>query len=126
MTMQRCLIVEDDRSIRHILNYILEHECSIKCHAVADLGTALRFVEKFKYSFVVLDYYLGEGTAAPLIPKLKDTPIILVTASSQAELIAEQNHISLLVKKPFDIEQLKQAIDSIPDSHKKKEIQKIV
>ena len=77
--MSKILIVEDDVSIHNVIKELLKKENYITYHAYS--GTeALLLLEKEKYDLILLDLMLPAINGEEIIKKVKDTPIIVLSA----------------------------------------------
>jgi DNA-binding response OmpR family regulator len=102
------LLVEDDPHIAEATVMILENE-HYRVKLVGDLKTATQAYDTEKPSLILLDYRLPDGKPDEFVEHVQSSgpvPIILMTAASQSEGLAEALKIKDLVKKPFDMEDL--------------------
>ena len=77
--MKRILIIEDDISIHECLEELLRNNGYDTCNAYS--GTeALLLLEKEKYDLILLDLMLPGMNGEQIIEKIKDTPIIVLSA----------------------------------------------
>lgn len=104
--MKRLLVVEDDKHIAEVLRMVLENEGYQVLHA-PDLLTARRTFDQMNPDGILLDYVLPDGTPHDFVKYVRRSkdpvPVILITAASQAEALAESLQIKDLLKKPFDL-----------------------
>ncbi len=114
-SMSTILVVEDDTSVRKILKLILEME-GYNALAAPNLHVANQVYRAFKIDCILLDYLLPDGTPHDFVKHISSDnshiPIILMTAASQAESLAENLRVTRLVKKPFVIEELVRVLES--------------
>lgn len=107
MILQKILIVEDDVSIHNVIEELLKKENYITFNAYS--GTeALLFLEKEKYDLILLDLMLPAVSGEEIIEKVKDTPIIVLSAkiSSDDKVNCLLNGANDYITKPFDGKEL--------------------
>lgn len=103
----KILIVEDDVSIHNVIEELLKKQNYRTDHAYS--GTeALLLMEKEKYDLILLDLMLPAINGEKIIEKVKDTPIIVLSAKISPEdkvncLMAGANDY---ITKPFDSNEL--------------------
>jgi two-component system, OmpR family, phosphate regulon response regulator PhoB len=108
------VVIEDDRDILDIIEYILADEgyTVSKFDHLVKIETLTRLGP----SVILLDNKLADGfgnTLCLLIksqPKARDIPVILVSASGSLPQLAERCHADGYLSKPFDIEDLLQIV----------------
>jgi DNA-binding response OmpR family regulator len=106
----RIVVIEDDKDILDMIDYILEDEGYVvnKFDHLVQIET----LTKLEPSLILLDNKLAEGfgnTLCLLIksqPAAKHIPVILVSASSSLAQVAEKCMADGYLTKPFDIEDL--------------------
>lgn len=102
--MNKILIVEDDVSIHNVIEELLKKENFTTSNAYS--GTeALLLLEKEKYDLILLDLMLPAINGEEIIEKVKNTPIIVLSAK-----ISSDDKVNCLLKgandyitKPFDV-----------------------
>lgn len=105
--MSKILIVEDDVSIHNVIDELLKKENYITVNAYS--GTeALLLLEKEKYDLILLDLMLPGVDGEEIIKKVKDTPIIVLSAKVSRDdkvnsLLSGANDY---ITKPFDASEL--------------------
>lgn len=105
--MPKILIVEDDVSIHNVIEELLKKENYITYNAYS--GTeALLLLEKEKYDLILLDLMLPAISGEEIIEKVKDTPIIVLSAKVSGDdkvncLLSGANDY---ITKPFDGKEL--------------------
>ena len=104
--MANILIVEDDNSIQDILEEVLKN--IYKTYHAYSGTEALLVLEKENIDLILLDLMLPGLSGEEIITKVKNIPIILITAKIDAE-----DKVKCLLKgandyitKPFDIKEL--------------------
>lgn len=105
--MFKILIVEDDISIHDVIEELLKKQNYITYNAYS--GTeAILLLEKEKYDLILLDLMLPAMNGEEIIAKVKDTPIIVLSAKISSDdkvncLMAGANDY---ITKPFDSNEL--------------------
>lgn len=105
--MFKILIVEDDVSIHNVIEELLKKEKYITYNAYS--GTeALLLLEKEKYDLILLDLMLPAISGEEIIEKVKDTPIIVLSAkvSSDDKVNCLLSGANDYITKPFDGKEL--------------------
>ncbi len=112
ITLKKILIVEDDVSIHNVIEELLKKENYITYNAYS--GTeALLLLEKEKYDLILLDLMLPGVCGEKIIEKIKDTPIIILSAkiSSEDKVNCLLSGANDYITKPFDSKELLARID---------------
>lgn len=105
--MFKILVVEDDISIHNVIEELLKKQNYIIYNAYS--GTeALLLLEKEEYDLILLDLMLPAMNGEEIIEKVKDTPIIILSAKISSDdkvncLMAGANDY---ITKPFDSNEL--------------------
>lgn len=105
--MFKILIIEDDVSIHNVIEELLKKQNYITYNAYS--GTeVLLLLEKEKYDLIILDLMLPGIEGEEIIKKVKDTPIIVLSAKISSDdkvncLMAGANDY---ITKPFDSNEL--------------------
>lgn len=102
------LLVEDDENVAETMRMVLE-DSGIRIRHADDIDRACHVFDNERPQVILLDYWLRGDTPQEFVQyvrRVSSTPIILVTAASSAEALAESLEIKNLVKKPFSIEDL--------------------
>lgn len=105
--MFKILIVEDDVSIHNLLEELLMQENYLLSNAYS--GTeALMLLEKERFDLILLDLMLPAITGEEIIKRVKDTPIIVLSAkvSYDDKVKCLLDGASDYVTKPFNNEEL--------------------
>lgn len=111
------LVVEDEPDVLIVLRRILrdlttEHDII----AVANAATALGHIDKHAVALVITDYLMPEMTGIELAravrARSKDTVVIMVTAyaTPEVERLAHEVGVNVVLRKPFLVDQLEQAV----------------
>jgi two-component system NtrC family response regulator len=113
--MPRVLVVDDDASLRRIIEYNLAEEG----HAVATAGSgseALEILDKSRFDLVVTDIKMPGIDGMDLLRKVKseapDTEVIVITAFGTIEMAVEAMKAGAFeyITKPFNRDELKFAV----------------
>ncbi|MCG5499512.1 chemotaxis response regulator CheY [Ectothiorhodospira lacustris] len=117
----KILIVDDFSTMRRIIKNLLR-DLGYNNTAEADDGsTALPMLQNGNYDFLVTDWNMPGMPGIDLLravradPRLKDMPVLMVTAEAKREQIVEaaQAGVSGYIVKPFTEETLKEKINKI-------------
>ncbi len=113
--MAKVLLVEDEFLIALSAESVLEDAGHEVAHAV-DGRQALTLLTDMKPDLVVTDYMMPRLDGAGLIAairedgRLRDTPIVLMTAVPVARIMAMKLPVDAFLQKPFTNEELEQAV----------------
>lgn len=105
--LKKILIVEDDLSIHNVIEELLKKASYTTFNAYS--GTeALLLLEKEKYDLILLDLMLPAVSGEEIIEKVKDTPIIVLSAkiSSDDKVNCLLSGANDYITKPFDGKEL--------------------
>jgi CheY-like chemotaxis protein len=109
------LVVDDDASIRHVVGDFLELlGCSVQ--TAADGKEALDRVGGGRLDLVLLDYMMpvmnGKtfGLEVRKEPRHARLPIVLMSASPDADEVCEAIGARACLRKPFDIDELAEIV----------------
>lgn len=105
--LKKILIVEDDVSIHNVIEELLKKANYTTFNAYS--GTeALLLLEKEKYDLILLDLMLPAISGEEIIEKVKDTPIIVLSAkvSSDDKVNCLLSGANDYITKPFDGKEL--------------------
>ena len=117
--MSKVLLIEDDKKLSTALRLRLQH-MSYDVISVTDAISAMDAAIKNEPNFILLDINLPGGNGFVVAERLRghhstvSTPIIFITASSQPEFAEKASEVSrsAFLQKPFDANQLMDAIDA--------------
>jgi two-component system phosphate regulon response regulator PhoB len=111
---KKILVIEDDRDIRETITYALE-ESMFEVVASED-SKILQSIDKIKPDLILLDNWLtdwksdanGQQISKELKtnPDTKHIPIIIVSAVSNIQEIADAGKADGFLRKPFDLNDL--------------------
>ena len=111
---KKVIVVEDNRDILDLIQYILEDE-GYEVISSAD-GSVLGNIEQHNPALIVLDNSLTNEKGSNLCRTLKSTastakyPVILVSAMNEIEDIAKECLAVAFLPKPFDIKDLVEVV----------------
>lgn len=107
ITLKKILIIEDDESIHNAIEELLMENGYNTYNAYS--GTeALLLLEKEKYDLILLDLMLPGIKGEEIIEKVKDTPIIVLSAkiSSDDKVNCLLSGANDYITKPFEAQEL--------------------
>ena len=115
------LVVDDFATMRRIIKNILRQLGYDKVEEAEDGAAALAKLRDGDFDLVVTDWAMPNMTGVELAKairadaKLKDTPILMVTAEAMKENIVEavKAGVSNYIVKPFTAEVMKEKIEKI-------------
>ena len=111
---KKILVIEDDKDIRETITYALEeHDFDV---VASEDAKVLKLLGSIKPDLILLDNWLtdwksdanGQQLSKELKtnPKTSHIPIIIVSAVSNIQEIAEAGQADAFLKKPFDLNEL--------------------
>ena len=105
--MKNILIVEDNIDIHNLIREVLEKEHYRVLSSYT--GTeAMRIIENERIDLILLDLMLPEINGDEIVKKVKDTPIIVISAkiSTEDKVNVLLNGANDYLTKPFNVEEL--------------------
>jgi len=117
----KILIVDDFSTMRRIVRNILKQLGFINIEEAEDGDVALEKLKNGTFEFVITDWNMPNMTGLDLLKniradeKLKDTPVLIVTAEAEKENVvqAAQAGVNDYIVKPFTADVLQKKIDRI-------------
>ena len=113
---KKLLVVEDEGQIGLVLNMILS-ERNFDLDYVSSLLSAQEYLEKNRPSLVILDNKLPDGFGVDFISYIKkkypSIKIIMISGFSTARDVALENGADMFLEKPFSMDNVNEAIDSV-------------
>ena len=111
------LIVDDEQDIVETLKFILEAN-GYKCYCAYNGEDGLNQAKEIKPDLIILDVMMPKINGYKISRllkydnKYKDIPIIMVTARSQEQdkLIGEETGVNEYISKPFELEEILDAV----------------
>ena len=114
--MGNILIIEDEETARHFLRD------NVSCYGNVSSINSIEKIDieilKNKYDLIIADYYLSNKNCFQFLSDyryhLGPVPLILVSGKPSVELLSEalEEKIYAFIKKPIDVEKLKQKIET--------------
>jgi two-component system, OmpR family, alkaline phosphatase synthesis response regulator PhoP len=113
----RALVVEDDPTIRRLVEKLLRRN-GIEIDTAHDGLVAIDKIRAGRYSVILLDLMLPAASGYEVIDFIKRsgirTPVAVVSAVSQQALKKlDLEVVKLVISKPFDVEEFTKAILSL-------------
>jgi len=113
---KKLLVVEDEGQIGLVLNMILSDR-NFDLDYVSSLLDAQEYLEKHNPSVVILDNKLPDGFGVDFISYIKkkypSIKIIMISGFSTARDVALENGADMFLEKPFSMDNVNQAIDTV-------------
>ena len=109
--MKKILIVDDDRSILSIFEFILNKK-KISCLVSDTRKKAIEIYNKNKIDLIFIDAKLKNDSGIGLFKLIKknnkEIPIIMMTGHKTDDLVEEmfEEGASLILYKPFDVDEI--------------------
>lgn len=113
---KRVLICEDNEGITDVMQLVLGEKYDLRTLSNGEQVEEL--ITTWRPDILLLDLWMpgmnGEevATAVKSNPDTKEIPIIIVSASRDAETVAQQVGADGALKKPFDITELEEVVES--------------
>lgn len=120
------LIIDDEKSIREILEISLEDDWCVLLASSGDKGVAI--ARENKPDLILLDRMMPEKDGIATLKELKadplteGIPIIFLTARVQTQELTEYDHLDVLgvLSKPFDPMSLTEQIEDLLEKSSEK------
>ena len=113
---KKILVVEDEGQIGVALDMILSDR-KFELDYVNNLLSASEYLEKNKPSIVILDNKLPDGYGVDFISYIKkkypSIKIIMISGFATARDVALNNGADMFLEKPFSMDKVNEAIDSV-------------
>ncbi len=117
----KILIVDDFSTMRRIVRNILKQLGFTNIEEAEDGDVAFEKMKEGDYQFVITDWNMPNMTGLDLLKairadeRLKDTPVLLVTAEAEKENVvqAAQAGVNDYIVKPFTADVMQKKIDRI-------------
>ncbi len=122
--MTKILVIDDDRSVRHIVTRGLEGHHDFQVFSAADGDEGLELLEREKPSVLLLDVYLPQYNGLELFRKIRimdsKLPVIFITGDTSSETAIEAMRAGAYdyLAKPLNIEQLRDLTASAAKARK--------
>ena len=116
MTDKRVLIVDDDPAVRQILRVLLERD-GVQADIAEDGERATSMLRARPYSVVLLDLMMprldGRGVIAFMNEQNIDTPVIVISAVSDAAEDLDPRLVRVVMQKPFEARDLRKVVAAV-------------
>ncbi len=115
---KKVLIIDDEANIRINFKRFFE-KFSINVDTAGSAAEALKFCDKNNYALILLDINLSDMNGIELLKMIKkqylSTNVVMLTGlpSLDKELLAAENGAVGFMRKPFDLQKLKDIINNI-------------
>lgn len=107
---KKVLIIENDKDIRQIVEFILEDQ-GFETLSVPEPENLLEIVP-FEPDVILLDEFINSSPGHRLcrrikqVDKLKIIPVIILSTANDIELIVSECGANDYIRKPFDLEEM--------------------
>jgi len=86
-TTYRVLLIEDDKLDQMAFERLVkEQELPYDYSIATSFAQAKSILESDKFDIIIVDYFLGDGTAFDVLDLIEDTPVILVSGGGDEEI----------------------------------------
>ena len=115
---KKVLVCDDDEGILDMVSFVLE-DSGFKVIPESNSLNVYNLVEKEKPDLLLLDLWMPVLSGDQVLkmlrsnPKTKDLPVIVISASTEGQKIANEAGASAFIAKPFDIDQLINRVELI-------------
>jgi len=118
MIMKTIYILEDEDSIREVLEVFL----TMEGYAVNTSRTVSEFLTSYKdqnTDLFLLDVRLPDGSGIDICKKIKDSsdteniPVVLMSANTDVREIEEDLKHQTFISKPFDLDHILETVDQL-------------
>ena len=122
--MTRILVIDDDRSVRHLVTSGLNGHQDFEIFAAADGSSGLRLMQEVQPHVALLDIFLPEYNGLELFRKIKaldsKLPVIFITGDTSSETAIEAMRAGAFdyLPKPLNIEQLRSLTTSAAEARR--------
>lgn len=109
--MKQIIIVEDDKDIRELVEYLLVNE-QFEVKSCANVKEFRQWIQRLSPNLILLDIMLPDGNGIELCRELakdertKNMPVILMSAHGRRNLVETEDCVRDFIEKPFDIDHL--------------------
>jgi CheY-like chemotaxis protein len=118
VTQARILVVDDELSNAEVLALIL-HEEGFQVMVAGDGRQALERIEEAAPDLLITDYMMPGMSGVDLaravrqLPRHRNLPVLLMSGAAASMLNAQAGDYNAYLRKPFDIEVLLRAVQSL-------------
>ena len=120
-TAPRVLVVEDDPTIRELVELVLaEDGCEVQSRGTS--WEALPLVQSWRPDVILLDLTLSDGDGETFLATTRqlvteDIAVLLLSGSSNLDQYVARLRANGAFRKPFDIEELRMAVQQLAGIH---------
>ena len=128
-TKYKVLLIEDNKLDRMAFErFVYNQKLRYDYTAARSISEAKEILDSERFDIIVSDYSLGDGTALDILNSVKDTPIILITASEEEEVPINARRAGTYdyLPKDFDRNYLKAVPEKIENAIKHKKVEQIL
>lgn len=110
MKKRKVLIIENDRDIRDIIDYILTQE-GFDTISVPEPNTLAEILQ-FKPDLILIDEFVNDQPGHRLCLRIKGEnllahlPVIVLSTANDIEIIATECRANDYIRKPFDMDEM--------------------
>lgn len=118
MMSKKVLVCDDDEGILDMVSFVLEDSGFLVIPESNSLNV-YSLIEKEKPDLLLLDLWMPVLSGDQVLkmlrnnPETKDLPVIVISASTEGQKIAQEAGASAFIAKPFDIDQLINRVELI-------------
>lgn len=111
----KILVIDDDYGINEVLEIILT-ENNYQTKIITETEKIIEKIEKFKPNLILLDIFMPDKNGHEICkqiknnPKIEDTPVIILSASTQTKNLAIKAGADDFIFKPFEMDELLEKI----------------
>jgi CheY-like chemotaxis protein len=118
MMSKKVLVCDDDEGILDMVSFVLE-DSGFEVIPESNSLNVYNLIEKEKPDLLLLDLWMPVLSGDQVLkilrsnPKTKYLPVIVISASTEGQKIAQEAGASAFIAKPFDIDQLINRVELI-------------
>ncbi len=118
MMSKKVLVCDDDEGILDMVSFVLE-DSGFEVIPESNSLNVSSLIEKEKPDLLLLDLWMPVLSGDQVLkmlrsnPETKDLPVIVISASTEGQKIAQEAGASAFIAKPFDIDQLIDRVETI-------------
>ena len=111
MLDKKILLAEDDAGIAEVVSLILKDN-AFDVIVPNDYKEILKLISEVKFNLILLDMSLWGGDGVMICKKIRSdslniqTPVVLLTAKTNASELVDNVYINDIIEKPFEINAL--------------------
>jgi CheY-like chemotaxis protein len=118
MMSKKVLVCDDDEGILDMVSFVLE-DSGFEVIPESNSLNVYNLIKKEKPDLLLLDLWMPVLSGDQVLkmlrsnPETKDLPVIVISASTEGQKIAQEAGASAFIAKPFDIDQLINRVELI-------------